>query len=178
MAQTAVYGVRETLAEIKQIDEKLYWESINQIKAAARPMADAVSAAFPSPVPMSGFANRGRLGYKAPAKVNVKFGGRKDKRSDEWGLVKIVIPGAAQEMIDMAQNAHNGEKTSPYKYKGGTRSHRVNGQGNKMIETLGGRASRYVWPTIEKYRPVVNAAILQAIADVSKIVNKNLVTRN
>lgn len=179
MAQPAVYGVRETLAEIKAIDEKLYFQCIKEIKQVTEPLSDAISASFPTNPPMSGMANRGRLGYKKP-KVTSKFGGRRPKDKDEWSLVKIIVSGAAAQMIDLAANSDNGGKSRSYKVNGQNRSHRKNGQGDQMIRNLNsyGQPSRYVWPTANKMLPMISLAVFQAIEEVSRIVNKNLVSRN
>lgn len=178
MATSQVYGVRETLKEIKAIDEKLYFACVKQIKDVTTPLSDAISASFPANAPMSGMANRGRLGYKKP-KVTSKFGGRKDKNKDEWGLVKIIVWGANAQMIDTAANPDNTGKAY-YKVNGTARSHKKNGQGDQMIRNLNsyGSPSRFVWPTANKMLPMISAQVLQAIEDVSKIVNKNLVLRN
>lgn len=177
MAQPQVYGVRETLAEIKKIDEKLYWEAVNQMKAAAKPLESALGLEFPVNAPMSGMNHKGRTGWKRP-KINSKFGGKKGKDADEWGLLKVIVAGATPQMIDMAKTPNNGVRTRSYNYKGGKRSHKVNGQGDQMIQNLGGNPSRYIWPTADAFRPMVTRALLQAIEEVSRIVNKNLVVRN
>lgn len=178
MAQTQIYGVRETLAEIKQIDQKLYFQCIKQIKDAAAPMENAIGAAFGIAPPMSGMANRGRLAYKKP-KITSKFGGKKHKGLQEWGLLKIIVSGAAAQMNDLASKSHNGGKSKEYKINGQTRSHRINGQGDQMIKVLDdyGKASRYVWPTAKEMLPMIILQVTQAVEDVSKIVNKNLVLR-
>lgn len=177
MAQTQVYGVRETLAEIKKIDEALYWECVTEIKAATKPLVGAIGMEFGFGAPLSGMNTNGRLGWKPP-KIQSKFGGRKPRDADEWGLVKIVISGAAAQMADLAANSYNGTKTREYGWKNGKRSHRVNGQGTAMVANLPGKPSRYVYPIVESFMPMTTRAILAAIESASKIVNKNLVLRN
>lgn len=177
MATPQVYGIRETLAEIKNIDKALYFESVKNIKDAAKPLVGALVQDFSNGAPMSGMEHRGRTGWKTP-KVTTKFGGRKDKTADAWGLVKIIVSGAAPQITDLAKNSHDGETTRSYDWKGKKRSHKVNGQGAAMIRQLPGNPSRYIWPTTEAFMPMTNRAILKAIEDVSKIVNKNLVMRN
>lgn len=176
MAQTQVYGVRETLAEIKKIDKALYWECVTEIKAATKPLVAAIGMEFNYGAPLSGMNNNGRLGWKPP-KIQAKFGGRKPKDVEEWGLVKIVISGAAAQMADLAATSHNGVSTRQYGWKNGKRSHKVNGQGTAMISNLPGKASRYVYPIVESFMPMTTRAILAAIEKTSKIINKNLVVR-
>lgn len=178
MATTQIYGVRETLAEIKAIDVKLYFACVNQIKDAVKPLEGAIEASYGVAPPMSGMANRGRLAYKKP-KITSKFGGKKVKGLEEWGLVKLIVSGAAAQMNDLAAQSHNGGKTKSYKVNGQTRSHTKNGQGDQMIDNLNtyGRPSRYVWPTANQMLPMIIVEVMKAVEDVSKMVNKNLVVR-
>lgn len=178
MAQTQVFGVRETLAELKKIDETLYWEAINQMKDATKPLASAVAMEFGYGSPLSGMENHnGRTKWQSP-KITTKIAGRKKPNSDEWGLVKLVVAGAAAQIVDMAGRSHNGTKTRQYEWKGSKRSHRVNGQGDAMIQNLPGKPSRYIWPTAESLMPLTIRAVLKAIEETSRIINKNLVLRN
>jgi hypothetical protein len=176
MATSQVYGVRETLAEIKNIDKALYFQCVKDIKDAAKPLAGALVMEFSNGSPMSGMEHRGRTAWKTP-KVMTKFGGRKDKTADSWGLVKIIVSGAAAQMTDLAGRSYSGEKTRSYGWKNTKRTHTVNGQGAAMIRNLGGKPSRTIWPTTEAFMPMTNRAILKAIEEVSAIVNKNLVLR-
>jgi hypothetical protein len=176
VAQTQVFGVRETLAEIKSIDKKLYFASVQNIKDATKPLQAAIVSEFAMGSPLSGMEHRGRTGWKTP-KVTPKFGGRKDKTVDEWGLVKIIFSSASGQIVDMAGRAHSGGKTREYQYKGKKRSHAINGQARGMLNQLGGSPSRYIWPTADMFRPMTNRAVLKAIEEVSRIVNKNLVVR-
>lgn len=176
MATSQVYGVRETLAEIKNIDKKLYFASVQNIKDATKPLQGALAAEFGNGSPLSGMEHRGRTGWKTP-KITAKFGGRKDKTVDSWGLVKIIVSSASAQIVDLAGESHTGGKTRSYDWKGGKRTHTVNGQGAAMIRNLPGKPSRHVWPTANAFGPMTNRAVLKAIEDVSRIVNKNLVVR-
>jgi hypothetical protein len=177
MAQTQVYGVRETLAEIKKIDEALYWECVTEIKAATKPLVGALGMEFGFGAPLSGMNHNGRTGWKSP-KIQSKFGGRRPRDADQWGLVKIVISGAAAQISDLAAKSSNGQTTRQYGWKNGQRTHKVNGQGTAMVANLPGKPSRYVWPIVDSFMPMTTRAILAAIESASKIVNKNLVLRN
>ena len=176
MATSQVYGVRETLAEIKNIDKALYFESIKQIKDATKPLQGAIAMEFGQGSPLSGMEHRGRTGWKTP-KITAKFGGRKDKTVDSWGLVKIIVSSASAQIVDLAGNVSTSGQTRSYDWKGKKRSHSINGQARGMINNLGGSPSRYIWPTAEAFAPMTNRAVLKAIENVSKIVNKNLVVR-
>ncbi len=176
MATSQVYGVRDTLAEIKNIDKKLYFAAVKQIKDATRPLQGAIAVEFSQGSPLSGMEHRGRTGWKVP-KITAKFGGRKDKTVDSWGLVKIIVSSASAQIVDLAANSYSGGQTRSYDWKNKKRTHKVNGQGAAMVRNLPGKPSRHIWPTAQAFGPMTNRAVLQAIEDVSKIVNKNLVVR-
>lgn len=176
MAQTQVFGVRETLKEIQAIDKKLYFACVKQIKDAAKPLQGAILQEFSQGPPLSGMTHGGRTGWRTP-KVITRLGGRKRKDADTWGLLKIVVLGTMPVIVDLAGEVGSGQ-TREYEWKGKKRTHKVNGQGKAMIQGLPGSPSRYIWPTTAAFMPMTNRAVLEAVADVSKIVNKNLVLRN
>jgi hypothetical protein len=62
--------------------------------------------------------------------------------------------------------------TREYPYKGGTRRHRVNGQGQAMIRGLGGSASRFVWPAADNKIPAVKAQIENILRDAYTKINR------
>jgi len=177
MATTQVYGVRETLAEIKKIDKALYFSCVKNIKDATKPLQGAIAAEFGNGSPLSGMEHRGRTGWKVP-KVTAKFGGRKDKTVDTWGLVKIIVSSASAQIVDMSARSHTGGKSRSYNWKNTKRDHTINGQAKGMIGNLPGSPSRYIWPTADSFGPMTNRAVLKAIEETSRIINKNLVTRN
>jgi hypothetical protein len=176
VATPQVYGVRETLAEIKKIDQNLYWESIKEMKSATKPLSAAINLEFSYGAPLSGMIHEGRTGWRG-TKTITRVGGRKPKNKEEWGLVKVTLLGTMATIADMAGNSNNGVTTREYDWKGKKRSHKVNGQGTAMIQNLGGSPSRYVWPVADSFLPMTTRAILAAIESTSKIVNKNLVLR-
>ena len=159
MAKTSVYGVRESLAELKQLDKAAFFEAIKEIKKAARPMQSAMQAGLPNEAPLSGMA-RGRLKWSGRAKVNVKYGGRKDRRKDEWPLLKLELNDGAAVVFDMA-----GKKTpgSPFA---------------QALSNRHGGPSRAMWRPDDLVKREANEAVKDAIARAMKQVNSNLVERS
>jgi hypothetical protein len=165
MAQPAVYGVRETLKELKDIDKKLYWQAINEVKAAAEPLRSQINTAIPSSAPLSGMNHKGRTGWtNRNTRTQTKVGGRKAKNANEWALVSIRVMSAAGQIADMSGAGSGGNS----------------GRGAAMIRGLnaaGGQASRYVWPTANRAVPAITMAVLDAVRIVESRVNKNLVVK-
>ena len=156
--KTSVYGVRESLAELKQLDKAAFFEAIKEIKKAARPMQQAMQAGLPAEPPLSGMA-RGRLKWSGRAKVDIKYGGRKDRNKDEWPLLKLELKDGAAVVFDMA-----GKNTSSPFTQALSRRH--------------GGPSRAMWRPDDLVKREANEAVKDAIARAMKQVNSNLVERS
>ena len=157
MAQTSVYGVRETLAELKQLDKAVFFEAIKEIKKAARPLQQKLEAGIPHDPPLSGMT-RGRLKWSGKARVEVKYGGRKDRRKDEWPLLKLELKDGAAVVFDMA-----GKNTGS--------------QFTQALSARHGGPSRAMWRADDAVKREANEAVKDAIARAMKKVNQELVTR-
>lgn len=159
--RVAIYGIKETLAELKTIDPKIQREALKSMRVAAAPVAAAVAAALPSSPPLSGMA-RGRAAYQ-PAraqKATTRTGGRKSSTSDESPLLKVYVPDGAAMMADMSGKRSGGS-----------------GSGATMIAALSARygsASRFVYPAAEKAIPGVEAAVTRAADEAAKQVGQTL----
>lgn len=154
-----VYGVRDTLAALKDIEPKLKREAMKSIRDAARPMAAMIETQIPTSAPLRGMDNDGRLGWgRVSRKVTTKVGGRRSHSKDEWPLVSFALKSAPLQLFDMAGR------------KG--RNHL-----DEMLTPKFGPASRAAWRTEEPFREQTQRAILEAIKEMSKTVNKDLVTR-
>lgn len=163
MAQVEVYGVRETIAQLKALDTSLRKQAINDIKAAAEPLRADIAGRIPTTAPLSGWDHKGRTGWtKKNTKVTTNYGGRKGRgRRETWPLVRVTLKGSAASIYDMAGRGSDGNTA----------------QGRALIDNLGGNPSRAAWPAAEQKLPQVQSAVLEAIRKVSAQVNRNLVTR-
>lgn len=172
----SVTDIRELQRRLKSIDPKLRTQLVRDAKEAGKPVQSAVKSAIASVTPLSGMT-RGRLNWnssidakgKAHSAQDVKlqFRTRSSGKSNVTSLVRVQVASPAVVMADMAGKSNRfldaGYKgtgrTREYPYKGGSRTHRVNGQGRAMIRNLGGSASRYVWPAADNKLPAVKARI-------------------
>lgn len=160
MTTTAVYGVREVMAALKEIEPELRKEALKEIRSAARPMQRAIESRLPAQAPLRGMDNAGRLGWQtANRRVRVKVGGRKSKGRDEWPLVSLALVSAPVSLFDMAGRAGANEFAS-----------RLSGAGY-------GDASRAAWAQDHELRDETQKAILAAIKKMSDAVNQQLVTK-
>jgi len=157
----AVYGVRETLAELRTLDRKAQLAAVREMKSAAQPLANKIASYLPHEPPLSGFDHLGRTGWNRSDvwQVKVKYGGRKRKNKDEWPLVSLRLEAAPTVIFDMA-----GRKSS-----------------NLLASKLSARwgsASRAAWRPAEALFRETAAAIEEAIEKASKEINANLVKKS
>jgi len=146
-----VEGVRETIKALRAVEPALAREAVKNIKAPAQPAAAALKSAAPA-VPLSG------VGYYGPTKVSVNYGGK--PRGDVWPLVRIRLTGPGWTVAaDMARKSAPGETFT------------------QNLTRKYGAASRFAWPTVERFLPAVTASIVKAVADVERAANQELGVR-
>lgn len=182
---TEVRGLRETLIELKQAQPTLYKELVSDMNRLTGPLQAGVMQRIPSDLRMKGFRHNGRTAWnKGAIKSQAKVSTRKPRGNAPTALVKLVFSSASLEIADMAghRNARPRKNAQSRKYmrNGREMRHRLNGQGQAMISRLNsiGKASRFVWPAIEREEGRIREAILQSMEQASETVNRNLLVVN
>jgi len=173
-----VYGVRETLAEIRNVDADLFFAIRAHMKRAGDTLGNRVITKSPILGPTKGFRNhRGRTAWK-PGTFKTEVSGRNAKRgmTGATPLLAVRFGGIALNIADMAGKANRVKKseTSSYPWKGTTRKHKVTTQGKAMIAALGGSPSRYIWSEAEGALPMIQASVLSGVEEYMAGVNRNL----
>lgn len=156
----SVMGVRQSLKVLRQVDNDVYWASIDKIKKAAKPMSDSIDMAFPQSSPSRGFNHGGRTGWNQNKTTKTQFGGRrsqKNVREQVWPLVRIKVTDAPRQIFDMAGAKDSGNKLDVAMKKNGW-----------------GDASRSVWRVAPSLLKDSDRAIKQACAEVTKKTNTKL----
>lgn len=175
-------GVKEMVAVLRQVEPELLKQLRKDIRSIAAPAVSSIRSNVPSIAPLSGMSNGGRLAWSG-AKVSVSI--TPNQRSVAWGsttsnLAAILTKGVSGQGLVIADMAGRGggkqrkNNTRVYPYKGGQRSHRVNGQGQAMIRNLAGKPSRYVYPAIERQLPAVRVAVADSIESMAKTINAKI----
>ncbi len=200
----SVTDIRELQKRLKSINPKLRTQLLRDAKAPAMAVVQRVKPAINAVTPLSGMT-RGRLNWNssidakgkahAADDVKVQFRTRSSGYSETTSLVRVKVGSPAVVMADMAGKSgrfvgagYRGTgRTREYPYKGGTRSHAVNGdgirperlgprkfgsQGKALLANLGGAASRYVWPAAESSIPAVKAQIEQVLRNAYSQINR------
>jgi len=152
-------AVREAIAELKEIDPKLYSALRKDIKGSADGVASGIVQAFPSKGELSGLNFNGRTSYSKPLKATPSFTPGRARAGRVSSLISIKLKlnsdrvGAwISEMAGMRGQVRVGGQSRTYPgILGEPKSHRLNGQGAYLIDRLnrrtpmGGRGGRYGW---------------------------------
>lgn len=146
----SVIGGRATLAELRKFDRELYWGTVNRMKVAAKPLADAIDSNFPTDAPMSGFDHNGRTGWRQRKVTRTKVGGRRTGRG--WPLVRIIVADAPRMIFDLA----------------------TGNLGDQLEKHGHGSPSRAAWRTSAALRKETTDNVERAIRDASVVANRRL----
>ena len=160
---TEIYGLKAALAELGKLDSKTKFQAMNKIKAAGADMVAEVGRRYPDEKPpLSGMApsKKGgtRLAYdvkKVRKGVTIQIGGR--AKNGNIPLVTLIQKNAGGAFFDLA-GLRNG--------------------GSQFVQDLDGRfgkAQRGMWRASKYIYGQATKDILNAIEEVMKSVNRNLV---
>ena len=174
-----VYGIRETLAEIRDAEPDLFFAIRAQMKRGGDTLARRVQGNIPLLGPTRGFRNhRGRTAWK-PATVKTIVSGRNARAGMDGAtpLLQVTVNGAAVSIADMA--GRGGPKTRKkvtrsYEWQGTRRTHTINGQTEKMMQALGKRPSRYIYPEVESSLPFIQSTVLLGVEQYTNQLNRKI----
>jgi len=179
-ATIELYGVREALRELQQIDPKLRYKAIAKIKAASGEMLQVAREQYPQNNDlqdvMPGWSKKGRLGYDKTAVdrgVQVVVGGR--SRGNAYAIVTLVQKNAGGALFDIA-GLRNGSSGVGSPDRLGRE--RDSSQSEAFLNNLTrayGRAQRGLWRQVAKIRELATGELRRALDDVAGDVNRKLV---
>lgn len=147
-------AVREAIAELKEIDPKIYNGLKRELRNDLSGLASGISQAWPEQGELSGLNGRGRTSYAKP-RVTISVTPGKNART--LVAIKAIIPanqvGAKiAELAGMRGVVRVGDESRQYAGPlGEPKRHRLNGQGAYLIDRLNrrsplaGRGGRYGW---------------------------------
>jgi hypothetical protein len=173
-----VYGIRETLAEIRDVDKNLFFEIRAYMKRAGDTLGNRVIASSPLIAPTRGFRHTGRTAWQ-PGSYKTEVSGRNARKGATGAtpLVRTKFLGVGLNIADMAGRGglkSRKARTNRYEWQGTMRSHAVNGQATKMVQALGKAPSRYIWAEGETALPMIQTYVLYGVEDYMARVNRNL----
>jgi len=186
MIETGVQfiGAKEALRTLKEVQPLVFNQMVKDIKQITSPAVTEIQRVVPKVSPLSHALHTGRSSFQ-----NVKVTSRvtpsaKASVGTKARLVQIETKSVGKyfgfEMMDMAGRGgwvQRRTQTKPYPYKGGTRSHKINGQARGMKEQLGsGKGSRYVYPAVESMIPAMSREVKNVIDVAVLKINRKLDT--
>ena len=181
MADVVYSNVRELNKQLKAIEPALQKAMVREVKAEIQPLATAVKTALPTVSPLSGAETNGRLGFgigKPSNSISVRYRASGSRRTAVTSLASVLVNSALTSIMDYA--GKNGVKTRsqvtrPYPYKGGTRTHRNNGQGQAMVNRLNSirTPSRFAWPAAERALPMVQAKVKSVLESAAAQISRS-----
>lgn len=179
-----VLGINESIAVLNQLDRQLVIDLRKDLALAASPLVNAIRANIPTSAPIRGFAHNGRTAWPTrPVKLEVKLLTSRSKRRQRTETVKIIMTNAGVQIADLAGSRNEIKRsgtTRAYAKGNVIMRHRLNGQGQFMIEALSqtgrGKASRYIYPAVDKYEErirmeidkTIESAIIRGSAELNK----------
>jgi hypothetical protein len=187
---------KRLITVMRQVEPELVKALRKRYRQIGRPLANDIRKAIPGRAPLSGMVTKvGRLSWSRTMNQSkpirsVVIRDRKRKPGGKYpivGLVQAVVGAAPVGLADMAGrsgayiNSRAVTREYDYTYTGkyggkflGKRKHRINGQGRIMINRLGGRGSRYVYPAAEKALPQARVEMQIAVNDAVNDINSKL----
>lgn len=163
-----VQGVKEVQRILRQIDAKALRQTQAAMRSAASPLVAQARALTPSSAPLSGWAHRGRTGWRDSqvlSGVRVATGGRAIRRNQTWPLLTLTQSTAAGMIYDWAGRS-------------GRYMKRPSDQFVNLLPKLGvkkgSQYSRVLFPAFVATRDEVVGAVLDALDQVAKQVNQEI----
>lgn len=176
-----VYGVRETLAELRKYEKQAYKIIVDDLKLSAKPAADAVGREFPDEPLANWHTSGGRKGkaklppYSASSaknKVKVAVSTSKPRGNSEHGLVRLQQMDAGGQVYDSAGSVTAGGQGSM-----ATAGQKFVSNLDKHLTTKsrqGRTRSRVMYPATKKNLPLVEKAVEVSIRKIDGEVQKRL----
>lgn len=181
MADVVYSNVRELTRQLRAIEPALQKAMVRDIKTEVKPLAIMVKSALPTVSPLSGANTNGRLGFgvgKPANSVSVRYRSGGSKFTAITSLASIRVNSPMTALMDYAGRKGVTTRsgiTRPYPYKGGTRTHRNNGQGQAMVDRLNSlrAASRFAWPAAERSLPMVQAKVQSVLESAAAQISRS-----
>lgn len=186
MSKEVIFNVREITQLLDTIEPGFKKQMVREMKAIAKPTANEIGSEIRAIQPLSGFsvtptsASRGgtnsnptgtynwqsgkyKGNFMKPDNVLIRYRQNRSKRSAITSLVSIWVRSPMVAIVGIAGKGSGiprRAETREYAYKGGRRSHRLNGQGAALIKQV--RANNwfnFFYRTADKTMPDVEREI-------------------
>jgi hypothetical protein len=180
--EVQLVGAKEALTALRDVEPETYKQMVTDIKFIVEPAVSAIERTVPKVSPLTHANHNGRSAFKEVKVTTRVTPSARASFGTKARLVQIETHSVGKffgfEMMDMAGRGgwkQRKLKTRPYEYKGGTRTHKINGQQTGMKKKLGsGQGSRYVYPEVETMIPVMSLKVKSVIEKAAAKINRKL----
>lgn len=179
-AEISVYGVRDALKELGQMDKTLRFKAVSKIKGASGEMLAVARSQYPDNSQlqdvMPGWSTKGRLGYdkkNVDKGVQVVVGGR--SFGNAYAVVTIVQKNAGGALFDIAGLRNGSEGVSGTDRLGRNREDTQSEAFLRNLNSAFGKAQRGMWRKIKVIRELADKELMNALEEVAAQVNRKLV---
>jgi hypothetical protein len=179
-AEIEVFGVRDALKELGQIDKTLRFKAVSKIKGASGEMLAVARATYPSNADIQdtlpGWSTKGRLGYdkkNVDKGVQIQVGGRSVGNS--YAIVTIIQKNAGGALFDIAGLRQGAEGVGGQDRLGRNRSPEQSEAFLRNLNASFGNAQRGMWRKIKVIREMADKELMSALEEVAAQVNRKLV---
>jgi len=179
-AEISVYGVRDALKELGQMDKTLRFKAVSKIKVASGEMLAVARSQYPDNSQlqdvMPGWSTKGRLGYdkkNVDKGVQVVVGGRSFGNS--YAIVTIVQKNAGGALFDIAGLRNGSEGVGGTDRLGRNREDSQSEAFLRNLNSAFGKAQRGMWRKIKVIRELADKELMNALEEVAAQVNRKLV---
>lgn len=195
MSKDVIYDAKGLMNHLKAVEPGLLKKLKAEARSESKETQSLIKDAIPKVAPMSGMSQipvmssrgylnsspNGRVAWNAgkPA-TEVKFSTRTtgSRRYAVTSLFRLIVASPMTAIADTAGKGSGVPRnavTKPYTHNGKSRTHRVNGQGQNMIRVLAQRrASKFVYPAVERSLPNVQAKIKLVVEKYAQMVNRKI----
>ena len=175
-----VYGVRETLAELRKYEKQAYKTISDDLKLSAKPAADVVGRKFPDEPLANWHTSGGRKGNSrfpayngasAKSKVKVVVSTSKPRGNNQHGLIRLQQSDAGGQIYDSAGSATKGARGAS-----ASAGQKFIANLDKRTKQSGGQGfrSRVMYPQTKKNLPLIEKAVEVSIRKIDGEVQKRL----
>lgn len=179
-AEISVFGVRDALKELGQMDKTLRFKAVSKIKGASGEMLAVARSQYPDNSQlqdvMPGWSKKGRLGYdkkNVDKGVQVVVGGR--SYGNSYAIVTIVQKNAGGALFDIAGLRNGSEGVGGTDRLGRNREDSQSEAFLRNLNSAFGKAQRGMWRKIKVIRELADKELMNALEEVAAQVNRKLV---
>lgn len=179
-AEISVFGVRDALKELGQMDKTLRFKAVSKIKGASGEMLAVARSQYPDNSQlqdvMPGWSTKGRLGYdkkNVDKGVQVVVGGR--SYGNSYAIVTIVQKNAGGALFDIAGLRNGSEGVGGTDRLGRNREDSQSEAFLRNLNSAFGKAQRGMWRKIKVIRELADKELMNALEEVAAQVNRKLV---